>query len=184
MDGRWARCDVWPMPTGVSSPLGKQGDGQWVLARALVAQASHLNAGRHINARGRDVQQRLAHIGGGETASQRDGNLAGNGRGQHRVHAGAGAAGMRPARGVQQDPLGASAQKRVSAIHDGRGRVAGTNAERLPDGTADSGDGRCGLVAVELDRVGINGRDDGGHVGRRQVDGDDDDPCRGSGVAG
>src|SRR5207247_5896492 len=102
-----------------------------------------------------------ADVGGAAPAGEDDRDLAGGGGGQGRVHPRPGPAWMRPAGGVEQDPLRAGVEVGPRSLDDRGRRVApGGDAERLPDRPTGGDDLLDGLVAGELDRIGGDRGDD------------------------
>ena len=86
---------------------------------------------------------------------------------------------MRPAGGVEQDPLRAGVEVGPRSLDDRGRRVApGGDAERLPDRPTGGDDLLDGLVAGELDRIGVDRGDDLGDPPPAGVGGDRDDPRR------
>ena len=167
--------DVGPVPAGVAGPLGEQRDADGILARALARNARQLHARGHVDTDGRDREQRLADVGGRQAAGERDRDLARDRRGERGVDPRARAARVGPAGRVEQDPLGAGVEEGPGAPDDVIGSIAGSDAQCLPCRTAEARRGPRQLVAVELDRVGVHGRQDAGKLGDGQVRGDDHD---------
>ena len=150
---------VWPVATRVPGPLGEQGDAHRVLARTLAGCAGCLRPGRDVHADGGHREHGLADVRRVEAAGQGDRDLAGHGGGEGRVDADPGAARVGPAGRVEQDPGRAGGQERPRGAHHLVRDGARGHAQRLGNGSADGGDGRRRLVAVELDLVGIHGGD-------------------------
>ncbi len=134
--------DVRPVAAGVARPLHEQRDEERILARTLANDPRSLHAGRDIDAHRGHGEHRLAHVRRVQATRQRDRHLAGDGRGEGRVDPDPGAARMRPAGGVEQDPAGTGVEERAGAPDHVVGHGVRPDTQGLPHRASDRGHGR------------------------------------------
>ena len=179
MSDRRASGEVRAVDAGGACPLDEERDAQRVLGRALSGDPRSFRSGRAVDADRRHSAEGAADVGRVQTARQDDRHLARDRRGELLRHPRPGPARVRAARGVEQDPLRPGSEERPGPVDDRGWLVAvGRDPERLPGGPSGRGDVLGRLVAGELDRVGIQGRDDLRDPLTAGVGGDRDDPGR------
>ena len=185
MDGRRAERQVRPVVAGRPGALDEQRDAQRILARPLArADAGRSTPDATSTPTAGTARTASRDVGGIEAAGQDDRHLAGDRRGQPLGDARAGAAGMWPAGGVEEEPLdtagevGTAARRRCSAA-----AAAAVAPARRPAGGGPSRSGGRAAARRSSDSAPLSwttsgsiARDDRGQLVGAAVGGHGDDP--------